>query len=189
MKKIEGYDLVNEAGEFNQLPVGAYICKILDVIDYPDKEYLEVKFDIVEGKYKNYFKTLEENTGKNLGRSFRSYKVKALPFFKAFITAVEKSNVGYTWDWNEKNLVGKFVIAVFGEEEYVDDSKQIWEIKTSVKVQEFRSGEKYRAGEIKIPEKKILITEEREKVENHNMKINGSSNLSSVEISDEDLPF
>ena len=188
MKKIEGYELVNEAGEVKKLPVGAYICKILDVVDNPEKEYLEVKFDIVEGEYKSYFKTLEENIKKNLGKAIRSYKTKALPFFKAFITAVEKSNKGYVWDWNEKGLIGKFVVVVFGEEEYVDDSQATWEIKVAVKPQEFRSGEKYRAGEIKIPARKCLTDDEREKVENHNLN-NGSQNLSAVEISDEDLPF
>ena len=34
---------------------------------------------------------------------------KALPFFKAFITAVEKTNAGYQWDWDEKKLIGKNV--------------------------------------------------------------------------------
>lgn len=189
MKKIVGYDLVNEAGEISLLPPGPYVCKILDVIDYPDKEYLEVKFDIVEGQYKEYFKTLEENTQKQLGRTFRSYKTKALPFFKAFITAVEKSNKGYTWDWNEKTLINKFVVIVFGEEEYIDDSKPVWEVKTSVKAQEFRSGEKYRAGEIKTPAKKLLSEEDRKKLEEHNRNSNGSNSTSSIEISDEDLPF
>ena len=92
MKPIEGYDLVTEAGELLKLPAGPQACKIIEVIDVPEKEYLDVYFDIVEGKYKGYFATLQANTGKNYGRITRSYKANALPFFKAFITAVTKSN-------------------------------------------------------------------------------------------------
>ena len=36
-------------------------------------------------------------------------------FSEAFITAIEKTNPGYKWDWDEKKLIGKNVIAVFGE--------------------------------------------------------------------------
>ena len=65
----------------------------------------------------NYFQTLVANGSNDQSRSIRSYKTNALPFFKGFITAVEKTNPGYTWDWDEKKLIGKNVIAVFGEED------------------------------------------------------------------------
>lgn len=157
MKPIEGFDLINEAGEFKKLPAGIYGVKITNVVDVPEKEYLEIYCDIVKGDYANYFKTLVDNGLKDASKSIRSYKTKALPFFKAFITAVEKTNQGYKWDWDEKKLIGKNVVAVFGEEEYKDNEGNV---KTSTKVVEFRSLEAWKEGKIKVPELKKLPVEE-----------------------------
>lgn len=40
------------------------------------------------------------------------------PYFKGFITAVEESNPGYKWNWDEKTLKGKKIGIVFRMEEY-----------------------------------------------------------------------
>lgn len=157
MKPIKNYDLITEAGEYKRLPAGIYGVKITDVKDNPENEYLEVYCDIVKGEYAGYFKSLVESGLKDTSRSFRSYKTNALPFFKAFITAVEKTNEGYKWDWDEKKLIGKNVIAVFGEEEYRDNEGNI---KVSTKVVEFRSLEAFQQGKIKVPElKKLPVAE------------------------------
>ena len=42
--------------------------------------------------------------------------------FKAFIEAIGQSNQGFAWDWNEKQLVGKWVGIVTREEEYTSNS-------------------------------------------------------------------
>ena len=173
MKKIEGYDLVNEAGELKRLPAGAYACKLIEVIDVPEKEYLDVYFDIVEGEFKGYFSTLQANSGKNYGRITRSYKPNALPFFKAFITAVEKSNPGYTWNWDEKSLNGKFCTVVFRDEQYLADG----EVKVSAKADEIRSLQALREGKIKIkPMKMLEVAQTQEE-------------LPTLEELDEQLPF
>lgn len=175
MKPIVGYDLVNEAGELKRLPAGPQPCKIIEVVDVPEKEYLDVYFDIVKGEFEGYFAALQASTGKNYGRITRSYKSNALPFFKAFITAVEKSNAGYKWDWNEKSLNGKFCVVNFREEEYVVDGQ----VKVMAKAAEVRSAEAFNKGQIQIlPMKKLESTpvvEER--------------NLGSIEVDDDDLPF
>ena len=61
MKPIEGYDLVNEAGEFRKLPAGIYGVKITNVVDKSENEYLEIYCDIVKGEYANYFKIKPED--------------------------------------------------------------------------------------------------------------------------------
>lgn len=177
MKEIKGYELVNEAGEFKRLPAGIYGVKITNVVDNPEKEYLEVYCDITKGEYANYFKTLVDSGMKDTSRTFRSYKSNALPFFKAFITAVEKTNPGYKWDWDEKKLIGKNVIAVFGEEEYEDEEG---EIKVSTKIQEFRSLQAYQEGKITVPPLKKLNKPEKEVI---------SESSSELLVEDEDLPF
>lgn len=178
MKVIENWDLIDEAGELKRLPAGPQPCKIIEVIDVPEKEYLDVYFDIVDGEYKGYFGTLQTNTGKNYGRIARSYKTNAMPFFKAFITAIEKSNNGYKWNWDEKTLNGKFCVVNFRDEEYVVDGQ----LKVMAKAEEIRSIEAWKKGEVKIlPMKKYegpLPTE------------SGTvAAPSPVEIPDDELPF
>ena len=55
MKKISGYDKIQESGSFKKLSPGGYVVKILDVTDVPDKEYLKVSFDVCEGEDKDFF--------------------------------------------------------------------------------------------------------------------------------------
>lgn len=176
MRPIEGWDLINEAGELKNLPAGAYACRIIEVIDVPEKQYFDVYFDIVEGEFKGYFTTLQNNTGKNYGRITRSYKENALPFFKAFITAVEKSNPGYKWNWDEKSLNGKFCAVAFRDEEYMVDNQ----LKIRAKPDEIRSLQALRAGEIKIkPLKKLDVSAFEE-----------PSNVPDTPVlEDDDLPF
>ena len=178
MKPIKEYDLVNEAGEFKRLPAGAYPIKLTKVNDVPEKEYLEVFVDIVKGEYKDYFSTLVANGLNDSSRTCRSYKTNALPFFKGFITAIEKSNQGYQWNWDEKSLEGKYAIGVFGEEEYLKDG----EVRVGTKLVEIRSIQAFKEGKIKIPELKKL-PEDQLPVQQE------STNLESVEITDDDLPF
>lgn len=160
MKPIANFDKINEAGEYINIEPGIYPLVITDIIDVPSREYLEVYFDIAQGEFKDYYNTLEAITGRNHSKEIRSYKTNALPFFKAFITAIEKSNVGYAWNWDEKSLIGKYIIGVFGEEEYVKDG----ELRVSCCIQEFRSIPAYKEGKLRVPAIKKLpkpLTEEK----------------------------
>ena len=176
MKPIKDYDLINEAGEFKRIPAGIYGVKITNVIDNPTNEYLEIYCDIVKGEYAGYFKSLVDAGLTDTSRHFRSYKTKALPFFKAFITSVELSNPGYVWDWDEKKLIGKNVIAVFGEEEYKDSEGNV---KVATRIVEFRSLDAWKEGKIKVPEIKRLPVTETVTPEPQGL----------VEIPDTELPF
>ena len=157
MRKINDWENVQEAGEFESIKPGIYPIKILRVEDVTDKEYLLVEFDIVQGEFKGYFTKLAEQFPEQpyRGVAYRSYKATATKFFKAFITAVEKSNKGYHWNWDEKLLIGKFAVAVFGEEEYLNDKN---ELKVSTKCREIRSVEAYKNNDIKIPAIKRLAS-------------------------------
>lgn len=124
MKKI---DLTNvqEAGDFQRLPAGAYECVIQAVEDITDKEYLKVTFDIAVGEFAGYYtKTREDHPDWTwVGEYCRSYKEKALGMFKRFCSAVSKSNGNFVFDGNtinsdERTLVGKKIGIVLREEEY-----------------------------------------------------------------------
>ena len=109
MREIKGFNSLpqNEIVEFENLEKGAYICQIKSVEDVEEKEYLKIKFDIVDGKYKGWFSEMagdDLDSWSNQGTTYRSYKENAARFFKAFITAIEKSNAksNYRWNWDEK---------------------------------------------------------------------------------------
>ena len=182
MKPLENWEEVNEGREVRDLQPGIYLLKITDVKDVPEKEYLEIYFDIAKGEFKDYFGLAKANMGRDISKEIRSYKETALPFFKRFITAVEKSNPEYHWDWDETKLVGKFVIGVFGEEEYVKDN----DIKISCKLQEFRSIPSYKEGKIKVPEIKRLPEDMRP---TDYSKVFKTKNVDLLDLSDDDLPF
>lgn len=159
MKKISGYDKIQESGSFKKLPVGGYVVKILSAIDVPEKEYLRLSFDIVEGPNKGFFAeeykndTREGKKWPNAGTFVRSYKEKALPMMKGFTTAVEKSNKNYTWNFDESTLKGKLVGLVIGEEEFVNSSGKM---RTRTYVNAVRSVDVIREGKFEVPELKKL---------------------------------
>lgn len=157
------------------LPVGNYVVRVQNVYDVPEKEYIRVEFDIVEGKFEGYFSNLFKNLGvwSNQGVKYASYKETATKFFRQFVTALEKSNKGYVWDWDESKWKGKLFVAVYGEEEYIDKNG---DVKTSVKLRECRSIEALKNGEIKTPQLKKLATKPQAPVTDYT-------------VNNDDLPF
>lgn len=159
MKRITNIEAVQEAGEGMRLLAGGYVCKYTKVTDVADKEYLAMEYDVAEGQYKDYYKSLEERAGFWGGRCIRSYKEKALPMFKRMCTAVTKSNSGYIFDGNtnadESTLVGKIVGLILGEEEYIGNDGSV---KTRLYVVREVEADKIRAGKFTVPELKKLET-------------------------------
>ena len=144
---------VEEAKEFERVVPGGYVCGITKVTDVPDQEYLMIEYDIAEGPKKNYYRQLNEAKGFWGGKFVKSYKEKALPFFKGFITAVENSNPGYCWDNNELNLKRKLIGLVLGEEEY---RKHDGSVGKRLYVDQIHSVDKIRSLDYRIPELKRL---------------------------------
>ena len=154
MRNID-WNSVNEATDTRLTP-GGYICGIVRAEDVPDKEYLRIEFDIAEGPYKNYFREMRDRLNLDKwpsgGVLIRSYKEKAQPFFKAFLTSVQVSNPGYVFKNDETTLARKLVGLVLGEEEYEYNG----EVKTRLRVSAVRSVKAIREGDYKTPEKKLL---------------------------------
>ena len=129
--------------------------------DVAEKEYLKVSFDIAEGEYKGFFKrqydedTRQDKKWPNAGSFVRSYKSTAESMFKGFANAVENSNKGYTFDFNEKSLVGKQVGIIVGLEEYVN---QKGAVRERTYVSAVRSVDTIKKRDFKIPETKKLDT-------------------------------
>lgn len=156
MKNIN-WDDVQEASENSRLAPGGYICGIVAAEDFPQKEYLRIGFDIAEGDQKNYFRQLRERLDLDSwpfdGSFIRSYKEKARPFFKAFLTSLELSNRGFKFNNDERALTRKLFGAVLGEEEYLSNDGKL---KTRLYVYQIRSVKAIRDGDFKVPELKKL---------------------------------
>lgn len=162
MKRIENWDNIKENSGFEKLSPGGYIVKLLNIQDVPEKEYLKISFDIDEGEKKGFFTEQYKNNTQtdkkwpNAGSFIRSYKAAAASMFRGFTNAVENSNKGYTFDFNEESLKGKKVGVVVAEEEYQNQKGQV---RTRTYVSAVRSVDTIKKGEFTVPElKKLNVT-------------------------------
>lgn len=191
MKPIKNWDSVQAAGERKSLPAGGYVLKIngARVETSPGGwEMLVVAFDIVSGEYAGFYrKRFDADTRANRkwpnGGIFRimlpvdrdepdAYTRKA-GRVKSFTNAVEMSNPGYVWSWNEESLRGKMVGGLFGREEFeTNDGKRAW----STKMRFACSVERINSGDFRIPEDRPLD--------------NGPEDFASIpDTMDEGMPF
>lgn len=157
MKKINDWENVKEAGEFDSLIPGGYVAVIKNIEDDPQKECLKLSYDIAEGTFKDYYMDLYKAINFWGGTFYRSYKDTAKGFFKGFITAVENSNPGYKWNWNEQSLKGKKIGIVLREEEYIpQQGNDAGKLKTRLAVDQVHSADKIRKGDYKVKEIKRI---------------------------------
>lgn len=129
MKPISGYKAEAPGTSYPMLPKGLYIAKISDAKvegDEPDQQ-LVIRVDITEGEYTGYYTKRYKNDSQGGGRWEAKYKGDIrlqipderntrrqhtewdLNKFNKAMWAIEDSNDGYHWDWNEKGLKGKAV--------------------------------------------------------------------------------
>ena len=195
MKAVKDFDKV-DVSERKTLPIGGYVCVInkAEVVEYDGKdggkiEKLEISFDIAEGEQKDFYADdYRAQTAED--KKWRGKKQLYVPLddgsekdewtkktLKRFTNAVEDSNNGYHWDWDEKKLTGKIVGIIFRNEEWEWNEKSGW----SVRPFGFTSADKIRNGEFKVPEDKPLKNKSAAAVK--------KSPDVSFEIDDSDLPF
>lgn len=157
MEIINNWNEIDPKGmdDFKSLPIGAYECVIKDArINHNDqsgKDTFKVSVDIASGEYKDYFQKMYD-ADTRIDKKWNNNAVRYLAFtgdniayFKGFITIVENSNVGYTWDWNEAKLKSKKLCGVFQYEEY---EKQDGTKDVKVRLNKFRSLDKMKDIEV-----------------------------------------
>lgn len=171
INKIENWDKVEaNFGEGKRLKAGGYVCVVLAVkkekSQKSGKEMLVINFDIASGEYKNFYMDKYKNAPRDEKNpaepkwSGKYYIVLEGEGYegrlKAFITSIEESNQGYTWDWNEESLRGKMFGGIFREEEFLYNG----EVKTNAKLWQVRSVKTITEGNFEIPRKKELSPDE-----------------------------
>lgn len=126
-------------GEYTPLPPGGYECRIVKVQlgkARSGKDMLTIAFDIESGPYAGYYRKQFDGRKANNpdakwgGMYYQLVWDENMGFFKGMIQNIEKSNPGYTWDWNEQSLVGKLFGGKFREEEYIGNNGNV---RTSTK--------------------------------------------------------
>lgn len=167
MKPINNWNDVQATTDRVKLPNGAYLCRILGAEVRQTKsgsEMLVISIDITEGEFKDYYandyrsQNREDKKWRGVVRIFvptddgseRDSYTKSN--FKAFTNAVEDSNSGYHWDWNEEGLKGKSIGMLTRNEE--------WEMNgnTGMSVRPFKliATKRVKDGNFTIPKDKYL---------------------------------
>ena len=192
MKAFNGLEIKKSMSANEPLPAGGYVAKILNakVEEYSWGEVLVISFDIAEGEYKDFFsKQYKENTreDKKWKGNFRltvpqesnQYFDSQKRTFGNAIWAIEESNPGYHWDWNEATLKGKMVGVLFRNFEWsMDDGRSGWSTECCT----FVSVEDVRTGNFKHPKDKPLRNKVANNAHASNLTVLDDESLS-------DLPF
>lgn len=191
MKPFNDYDSVRAAWEYSLLKPGGYVCEIKEAYITssqinPDIEWLEVLIDIKYGEFERYYEEQYKRNNSDQKRwrgvirffipnddgSEKDQWTKSV--FKGFITSVEESNPGYTWDWDETKLKKKEIGVLFRSEEWEYNGKHGWTTRP------FRpcSVGRIEDGKYTVPSPKALDKKE-----------NSTNTFSSIVNSEEELPF
>lgn len=172
------------------LPAGGYVAKIYSakIENYSWGQVLVVSFDITEGEYANFF-TNQYKNNQNEDKKWKGTLRLTIPdekstyfesnkrSFNNFIFALEDSNSGYHFDWDEGKFKGKMLGVLFRNREWEFNGKTGWttECAGSCPVADIRSGD------FKVPADKPL--------DNGSTQAAGTSADVLADDEDDDLPF
>jgi len=196
--KDYGFNRNNAAKDFETLPKGGYVLKILNV-KYEEgqngnSDRLKLMVDINEGEYKDYYKkqyeadTREDKKWrgvveiwcpKNDGSERDSWTKKT---FDTCFAAIEDSNPGFRFDGvHEESLKGKLVGGVIYREDYEKDG----EVKTAYKFNKrLVTVDAAKNGTYRTPKDKII-----EKAESGSTGSDGVISPVDNTVTEDELPF
>lgn len=207
IKKPKNWENVQAAKERAVLPAGGYVVKIIaaKVASYPSSdgscfEKLEIALDIAEGDYMGFYdaeykaQTQEERKWKGVLRQYlplddgsdRDEWTKSS--LKALTDAIEDSNSGYRWDWDETKLKGKTVGCLFRLEEWAVDGKKGWKAQPF----KFIPVEDVRKGKFKMPKFKAhrdYPDDTPDSYESVKKEENAFGGFQPIDADEGDLPF
>ena len=137
------WDEVRAYSDSRKLPLGAYVCTIKQAVvnSTSNGDQLCILFDISAGEWAGYYQENFDNNPRD-DRKWKGVLRQFLPkndgsdkdewaksLLKGLTTAVEESNRGYTWDWNEKHLAGKEIGILMRNEEWEFNGKHGWAVR------------------------------------------------------------
>lgn len=152
--------------ERKALPLDAYVCKIKKAAVQQNVfgDQLCVLFDISEGDFARFYDE-DFKTNPNSDKKWRGVLRLFLPSndgsdkdemtkrtLKGFVTAVEKSNPGYVWNWDEMTLMGRTIGILMRNEEWAYNGKSGWAVRPFRAI----SADSVRNSEYSLPKDKPL---------------------------------
>ena len=167
IKRFGDYDQTKSYGSFEQLPKGGYVLQIkgVELLTNRIGEYLKISADIFEGEYKDFF-AKEYKAQQSEDKKWHCNFLLNIPKddgserdgwtkrnFKTFTEALEESNEGYHFDWDELKFKGKLIGGLFNEREYETQQGQIRRATNWARV---ISVAKIREGSFRLPDDKLL---------------------------------
>ena len=185
MEKINNWNEVEAKGmeDFKALPIGAYECIIKEAEVHKNqetgKESFKVSIDIATGEYKDYFQKRYDNNNSsdkkwdNNATRYLAFQGDNVSYFKGFITCVENSNIGYTWNWDEATLKGKKICGVFQYEEY---EKQDGSKAVKVRLSKFRSMDKMQEAKENLSDSVRLLNGSYMSIDDYNERKENKNN-------------
>ena len=198
MKPVNNWDQVKAASDRQQLPKGGYVCRIMnsEIKTYNGTkgtfERLEISIDVAEGEFKDFYAADyrgQNQEDKKWRGGLRLYVPKddgsdmdewTKSKLKAATNAVEDSNQGYHWDWNEAGLKGKLVGCLIRNEEWEYNGRTGWNTKPFkfVPVSDIKNGK------FEIPKDKPLNKKTSDSDDSETVSTNAG-----IDSYLEDLPF
>ena len=166
IKRFSGYDAAPTASPREKLPAGGYVAKILNaaIVEYSWGSVLVLAHDITEGEYAGFWKA-DYDSNEREDKKWRGNLRITLPkddgsdkdewskrSFNNLIWAVEVSNPGYAWNWNESSLVGKELGVLYRNKEWAMNGQSGWTTEACSVV----SVDAVREGSFRIPRDKPL---------------------------------
>lgn len=140
MKKYSDFKAERSSSGRETLPAGGYVCQIISAkVDSNEwGDTLVIAHDVCEGEYEGIFKRDYENNDREDKKWRGTFRLK-LPKddgteqdgwkkrnFSNFIWAIEQSNPGYSWAWDEKTLKGKKVGLLYRNKEWEYNDRHGW---------------------------------------------------------------
>lgn len=167
IKKFNDFNETKGYSDSQQLPRGGYVCKIIGAKPIETKfgQSIKVAFDITEGEFAGYYQQ-KYDANKNEDKKWPGTFLLNVPTddgstqdgwtkrkFRTFTDALEDSNPGYHFDWDETKFKNKMVGFIFNYREFeLPDGKTGW----TPNAQNSTSVQKIRDGKFKLPEDKPL---------------------------------
>lgn len=195
IKGFKDFDKVQGYQDRKQLPVGGYVMKIMgaEVKENRIGQYVQVSMDVAEGEYANFY--ADDYRSQDASQREKVWHCNYLlnvpaddgserdgwtkRKFKTFTEALEASNDGYHFDWDEKKFKGLLIGGLFNLREWERDGMR----GKSPNLAQVCSVDKIRSGKFKLPKDQLLT--EGSTAESTTSTSTGGFTV----VHDEDLPF
>jgi len=169
MKKYDDVKAEKVSSGREMLPAGGYVCQILSARVESGEwgDTLVIAHDVCEGEFEGIFKRDYDNNTREDKKWRGTYRLR-LPkddgtesdgwkkrTLGNFIWAVENSNPGYSWAWDEKTLKGKKVGLLYRNKEWEYNGRSGWttEAAGSESIDNIREGKFKTLKDKPLPEK------------------------------------